>query len=206
MQKELDAQQAYEEKVLIEDLITRSEIPERFKRCTIENYKTSKKEQTQALKICKSYLSTFDKIDNEGVCLTFCGKPGTGKTHLACAIGNALIQKKVSVRYTKAYNAMQEIKSTYHKNAELNEKAIIGRFVTVDLLIIDEVGVQFGSDADKILLYQIINGRYERVKPTILISNLTKDELVEYIGERSVDRLKEGGGVIIPFTWNSFRK
>ena len=74
-----------------------------------------------------------------------------------------------------------------------------------DLLILDEVGVQFGSDAEKLILFEIINTRYQDMKPTILISNLTLVELGKYIGERVVDRMREGGGAILSFDWDSYR-
>ena len=53
-----------------------------------------------------------------------------------------------------------------------------------DLLIIDEVEVSFSSETEKILLYQIINGRYEKSLPTILCSNLNFKDLVVHCGER----------------------
>lgn len=75
-----------------------------------------------------------------------------------------------------------------------------------DLLIIDEVGVQFGSESEKIILFEIINERYEQMKPTILISNLSEDELSRYVGERIIDRMREGKGAVINFDWESYRK
>ncbi|EIG27035.1 hypothetical protein HMPREF1054_2009, partial [Haemophilus paraphrohaemolyticus HK411] len=51
-----------------------------------------------------------------------------------------------------------------------------------------------------------INERYEAMKPTILISNLSQQELGAYVGERIVDRMREGGGAMIAFDWESYRK
>ncbi|HBV4032592.1 TPA: ATP-binding protein, partial [Klebsiella pneumoniae] len=42
--------------------------------------------------------------------------------------------------------------------------------------------------------------------PTILISNLPKDELTQFIGERVIDRMNDGGGCTISFTWDSYRE
>jgi DNA replication protein DnaC len=53
-------------------------------------------------------------------------------------------------------------------------------------------------------LFDIIDKRYRDVKPTILISNLTKAELKGFLGERSFDRLREGG-LWVDFLWESFR-
>ena len=44
------------------------------------------------------------------------------------------------------------------------------------------------------------------MRPTILISNLTEEELGKYIGDRIIDRMKEGQGAVIKFDWESYRK
>ena len=88
---------------------------------------------------------------------------------------------------------------TWRHGADSTEEDVIERFVSLDLLIIDEVGVQFGSPTEMIILQEIINARYESVLPTILISNLTFEQLKESIGERIVDRATDGGGNRLAF-------
>lgn len=70
---------------------------------------------------------------------------------------------------------------------------------------IDEVGVQFGSASELAILQEIVNARYESVLPTILISNLTFEQLKDSIGERIVDRVTNGGHNRLAFNWESFR-
>jgi DNA replication protein DnaC len=72
-------------------------------------------------------------------------------------------------------------------------------------LIIDEVGMQFGSDTEKMIIFDIIDGRYNNMLPTILISNLELSEVKELIGDRSIDRLREDGGVVVAMKWASNR-
>jgi DNA replication protein DnaC len=74
-----------------------------------------------------------------------------------------------------------------------------------DALIIDEVGVQFGSDTEKMIVFDIIDGRYSNMLPTILISNLALPDVKELIGERAIDRLREDGGVVVAMKWDSNR-
>ena len=71
---------------------------------------------------------------------------------------------------------------------------MVASFIRPDLLILDEVGVQFGSETEKMILFEIINGRYEQLKPTIVINSNLRRALTDYLGERVVDRLREGGG------------
>ena len=66
--------------------------------------------------------------------------------------------------------------------------------------------MQFGSDTEKMFMFDIIDGRYENMKPTILISNLNREGVAEIIGERVIDRLRDGGGECLSFDWESGRK
>jgi len=75
-----------------------------------------------------------------------------------------------------------------------------------DLLVLDEVGVQFGTETENLVLFRILNRRYEDMKPTILVSNVEIGKLTEFVGERVIDRLCEGGGGILEFTWESARQ
>jgi DNA replication protein DnaC len=43
------------------------------------------------------------------------------------------------------------------------------------------------------------------VLPTILLTNLDTEALKDYLGERLVDRMREGGGRMVSFTWDSYR-
>src|SRR5699024_2648302 len=90
--------------------------------------------------------------------------------------------------------------------ADRNEPEVIQQFVNPDLLVIDEVGHQYGSDAERLMLFDLINARYMAAKPMILITNLELNGLREYLDERSQDRLREGGGTALVFDWISRRK
>jgi DNA replication protein DnaC len=76
----------------------------------------------------------------------------------------------------------------------------------VDLLILDEVGVQFGSDFEKNLLFEVLNSRYESRRPSVILSNLSQPEVQNYLGERVVDRIREDGGRVMTFDWASHRR
>lgn len=97
------------------------------------------------------------------------------------------------------------VKDTYRRDSDTSESEIIKRLAFPHLLIIDEIGVQYGSDAEKNILFDIINERYESLRPTILISNLNLPKLAEYAGDRVIDRMKEGGGKVLIFDWKSHR-
>lgn len=181
-------------------------IPPRFTDRTLENYRVSNEGQKTALQIATRYADDLDAVLRVGRCLVFCGMPGTGKTHLAIGIAKRFIAKGYSVRYTSAMNAIRAVRDTYRKDSKQTEREVISEFANPDLVIIDEVGNQLDTDAEKVTLFDLIDARYGQLKPMIVISNLRLDEMSKFLGERAIDRLRENGGVAVAFPWDSHRQ
>lgn len=180
---------------ILKHLFQQAAIPERFVGRTFENYRldANNKAQKLAFKIAKAYADRFEDRLQHGGGLVMCGKPGTGKTHLAVAIANQIIQTRRSAIFMTVYRAIRNILSAWRKDSEKSEQQAIDNLCKPDLLILDEIGVQYGSDSEKIIMFDILNTRYENLRPTILLSNLSKEELTAVLGERVIDRMQEGG-------------
>jgi DNA replication protein DnaC len=180
-------------------------IPKRFLNRTFDNYEVKSQQQQLALTISRHYANHFaERLENGGG-LILQGQPGTGKTHLACAIANQVITNGASARFTTVMQLVRAIRATWKRDSELTEDAVLQSIIDYDLLIIDEIGVQYETESEKLILFDVLNGRYENEKPTILLTNLVGQELNACIGERNVDRIQEGGGTTISFTWGSYR-
>lgn len=179
-------------------------IPVRFASKTLDTFVADTEQRKRALTTAQQFVDRFN--DACGMSLILLGKPGTGKTHIACGIGHALMAKHRSVMFTTTYKAILRVKETWGKGSGETETQVVRRFVDPDLLIIDEVGVQFGSETEKQILFNLINERYENVKSTIAISNLNIDDVKLYLGERIMDRFREGGGKAVMFNWGTYRK
>jgi DNA replication protein DnaC len=186
--------------------IGRAGIPERFRDRELSAYVATTEGQQRALKFAQTYADKFNEVIETGKSALFIGKPGTGKTHLAIGIAlHVMREHKRSALFITVMRAIRSIKDTWRKDSELSEAEAIEDLVFPDLLILDEVGIQFGSDAEKLLLFDVLNERYERRKPTLMLSNLTAPEVAAYLGERVMDRLREDGGQAIVFDWQSHR-
>ena len=191
----------------LQERLGQSNLPLRFQGKTFENFEAHCPAAADALAKCKAYAEDFDSVMERGQCLVMTGKVGTGKTHLAAAIANYLIQnRKEEPLFMGVSQVIRCIKNTWNKNSEHAESEVMQWFVEPDLLILDEIGVQFGSETEKMLIFEIINKRYESIKPTVVLSNLTLAEIAEVMGERVVDRLREGGGIPLIFNWGSYRE
>lgn len=189
----------------IEILFQRAGIPLRFQSRTFDNYQATNDGQARALRKARAYAESWQQSVAAGTSLIFSGNAGTGKTHLACAIANHLIAQGVSAVFTTVSDAMRAIKRTYDADSQMTELQAIQAFVDPGLLILDEVGANRGTEYEVQLVFDIINKRYENCRPTIILTNLDPQALRDCLGERVVDRLREGGGKLIAFTWESFR-
>ncbi len=135
----------------------------------------------------------------------FTGGPGTGKTHLACAVASELMDRHLTcVAFGTVSELLRHVKETYRRDSDRTETQAIQDLTAPDLLIVDEVGAQIGSDHEKLLLFEILNARYADMAPTILISNLDAGALEAFLGQRVMDRYRECG-VVIAFDWQSYR-
>lgn len=189
-----------------DQLLGKAAIPPRFADRRLGNFVPHAEGPKRALAVAQDFAEKFSDAAQAGRSLIFCGGVGAGKTHLAVGICHEVIRQDRTAVFTSVIGAVSRIKDTYRRDSKETESTVIAALVEPDLLVLDEVGVQFGSEAEKMYMFQIINGRYEALKPTIVISNLAKDALTEYLGERVVDRLREGGGRMVIFDWPSYRR
>lgn len=202
-QAEQEAKERIEKMRRWESKLGRSGIPERFKTRTLDTYLADTPEKKRALDFALEYALDFNgKSGKSGL---FVGKPGTGKTHLAVGIGLSAMRDGYSVLFFTVMRAIRRVKDTWSRDSKESESQAIAALVEPDLLILDEVGIQFGSETEKLILFDILNERYEKRRACILLSNLSAEEVIAFLGERVIDRLREDSGEVIPFTWASHR-
>lgn len=186
-----------------DDLLRRSAIPARYADATLGKPSHS---QPKAYDFASKFVSGFDDRLKTGGGMLLWGDVGTGKTHLACAIANSLRNKLRSVLYCTALEAVMLIKSSWKKSADgMTEYDVYSRFGEPELLIIDEIGVQLGSEFERMVLTSIADIRSRNCLPTIIISNLPPKEIYELLGERMFDRLVGFGADVVHMPGKSLR-
>lgn len=200
----------------IDELLGNSGIPKRFQNKTFDNYQLSEgnAKQEEVFNRVVAFSEEFKPSSEEskpsqehsGRCIVMIGDTGTGKSHLACAVASHVIKKYCgTARFTSVSEINRLVRESKGYNAKYSETEVIEAFGNYDLLIVDEVGIQSGSDAESRALFDVFNARYQNMKSTIVISNLNQAQVREALGQRIFDRLKEGGGEVLVFHWGSHR-
>ena len=191
----------------LERALGRAGIPARFAGLGFDNYRADTPEQRRALAVCRGFAERFARVRERGACLVLAGGPGTGKTHLACAILAAVIGAGRTGLFVTIGEALRTIRDSYSPRAERSESEAFALFTEPDLLVLDEVGVAIGDEGKRrVLLFDVLNTRYAQRRPTVLIGNLTAEELGDYLGERIMDRVLESGSALVAFNWPSHRR
>jgi DNA replication protein DnaC len=134
----------------------------------------------------------------ERVCILIVGPCGTGKSHIAQALGHCAIRSGYDVLFTTASKMLAQMNAARANNGFDRHLA---KLVAVDLLIIDDFGLkpmQGSQDED---FHDVIAERYER-KSTIVTSNLDIPEWTDafpnrILGTATIDRLRHGAYKIV---------
>ena len=134
------------------------------------------------------------------------GPPGTGKTHLAQALGQAAIQQGYRVLYREAHVLLEELTDA---TLDGTRKTAIAALSTVPLLIIDDLGMRKLPATAAEDLLEVIMRRYERAS-TILTSNRPVDDWGKLLGDTAavtalLDRLLHHAHVLTcgPRSWRT---
>lgn len=180
------------------------QIGRRFQDATFDDCEEVCADAKDVKSICMEYAATFTERLKTADSLIFSGSVGTGKNKLAACIAKAAVEAGHTSLHTTVRKMVRKITRTW-KTGDC-EQAAIDAFSIPDLLIINEIGVQFETKAEELFLTEIIDDRYEAMKCTILISNFYEKELVEILGERIIDRFYEGGSRLLTFKWKSYRR
>lgn len=187
----------------LESRLNQSGIPLRYRAKDFASFIADTDEKENALSIAMEFAQNFDIHRAKGTVAVFSGLPGTGKSHLAIAIAQQIMSGHTAL-YTSAIDAVRMIRDTWDRKSAQTETQVLKILASIDLLILDEVGVQYGTEAEQVSLFDIIDKRYRDLMPTILLTNQNRVGLKQFLGDRSFDRLREDG-IWVKFDWASHR-
>lgn len=132
--------------------------------------------------LCLQYARRFS---NAGGSLFFTGGPGLGKTFLSTCIAREVSENGFSVVYDTAISIFERFeKRKFAREQDVEADADVDRYMSCDLLILDDLGTEMTTSFTQSVLYDLINTRMVRGKRMIISSNLTTDDLRRrYLGQ-----------------------
>lgn len=189
-----------------------------YELASFDAYVPETKEEEHNLEVAKRFAERFTirEIDRErahhdqekdwhkknALGLALLGNYGTGKTLLAYSILKSLDQQGIPGFYITIPELFDALTNTVDRLDVVN---VMRKLAVVSCLVLDEVGVQSGSEFERKRLYQVIDGRIKNGRPTIIISNLDRDELNRLMTERVMSRIK-ASSYTLKFTGRSRRE
>ena len=155
------------------------------------------------MKNAAGYVERWEEVQTGNYGLILWGKVGTGKSYFAGCIANALMEKEIPVCMTNFALILNDLAASFTGRNEY-----IARLCSFPLLILDDFGMERGTEYGLEQVYNVIDSRYRSNKPLIVTTNLTLEELQnpeDTAHARIYDRLIEMCSPIC-FTGENFRK
>lgn len=144
--------------------------------------------------------SAIDSFVEEKDGILFTGTAGSGKTYAAvvalgryCAAHGKMNDYGEYVIPSKDYDSVPEIlfdiKRTFNSSSQETEGGIVDTLTRREVVVLDDLGAEKGSEWALSVLYLIINCRYEAMRPTIITTNLSMAQIAESMGDRIASRI-----------------
>ncbi len=180
---------------------------QRFDNFSLDYYKKNAdnyKRMSAILNVLKKYAEDFSPEKSGNIAMF--GGTGLGKTHLSSAIAGEIIEKGNDVYYTSANNMFADFEEKrFGSSAAYDVTGDVSQYFSCDLLIIDDLGAEIINQFTVSCLYNVINTRLNRKKPTVLSTNMTQDEFRKKYWDRITSRVF-GEYIILPFCGEDIRK
>ena len=185
------------------DLIKR----QTFDNFSLDYYKTSEAAYNRMSLIystLQKYAQSFEASSSQSIAMF--GGTGLGKTHLSSALAGAIIEGGNDVYYTGAMNMFSDFEQKrFGSSASFDSTGDVSQYFNCDLLIIDDIGTEIANQFTVSCLYNVINTRLNKKKPTVISTNLSQDEFRKRYWDRIASRVF-GEFMVLPFMGTDIRQ
>ena len=166
-----------------------SELPALLRSMTFESFdRRGQAVDDKALDSLKeAYRLSREFAEEPHLWLVLLGPTGCGKTHLAAAIANYLIERRRPAYFVVVPDLLDHLRSTYSPDSKVPYDELFETIRTAPLLILDDLGAHSSTPWAEEKLYQLVNYRYNHRLPSVVTTNLSIDELDQRIASRFAD-------------------
>ena len=186
-----EAEQQRKQKYL-NRIFNQSNVNASLRDATVNSYQPQNEHQVKAKNTAIEYVKTFSLDEPKSLILQ--GSYGTGKSHLAYAIAKAIKQQGYSVAFMHIPMLMERIKATYNRNATETTDELVQLLSSIDLLVLDDVGVE-NTEHTLNKLFSIVDNRVG--KNNIFTTNFSDKELNQNMNwQRINSRMKQNARTV----------
>jgi DNA replication protein DnaC len=186
-----------------ERVFIRARIPERYRDCDFDSFRTdlydrgSASKWTDSIKQAKLLVERFAEEYmpagaqtglEQGLLLM--GPCGVGKTHLAFVALKRIVSRGHSGVFYDYRELLKKIQDSYNPESESTEMSVLDPVLKVDVLLLDDIGAGKSSDWVRETVGHILNSRYNERRATIMTTN--------YLDKEMADRLREQPRIVFP--------
>lgn len=173
-------------------IFNQSNVNASLRDATVNSYQPQNEHQVQAKKTAIEYVKTFSVDKPKSLILQ--GSYGTGKSHIAYAIAKAIKNEGYSVAFMHIPMLMERIKATYNKNATETTDELVQLLSNIDLLVLDDIGVE-NTEHTLNKLFSIVDNRVG--KNNIFTTNFSDKELNQNMNwQRINSRMKHNARTV----------
>ena len=121
--------------------------------------------------VCKKYVDSWPQMYQNGMGILLYGNVGSGKTFLAGCVCNALLERQVRICATSFPRVLNVLQTSMDRQKSLD------RLAQYQCVLLDDFGVERGTEFAQEQLFAVIDARYRAKRPTIITTNLSLHDL-----------------------------
>lgn len=164
----------------------RSNLGARFMNRTFANF--DKRRDPKAFDQCSAFAERDGLFGDRRNSLLIFGGYGSGKTHLAAAIANNLVDKGIPVLFGTFSDHLEHIREEFDKDGH---RQYLASMKSTPVLVLDDLGKEKRTEWTEQILFDVINYRYEHLLPFVITTNMDENGFGNYVGGAVYSRMCE---------------
>ena len=158
-----------------------------------------REQMNDVISYCRDYTAAFAPNSDS---LLLHGATGIGKTHLCLAIARGVTEQGFGVVYGSVQPLIRRLEAEHFGREQGDSE---GQLISCDLLVLDDLGMEFDTPFSRACLYNILNARLLEGRPTVVSTNLSISAMKERYGDQIASRIS-GGFVPLLCVGNDIRQ
>lgn len=180
-----------------QSLVAGAELPKSSEGWTLESYRRIARDEREKVSALRAAVGFVDgdlaRMTPPYRNLYLFGQYGTGKTGIAVSILKARMERGQPGVYYTLPELLERVRRTFDRprgDASDDTETLLRKLQDIDLLVLDDIGVERPTEWVLEKLFQILDGRMRNMRETVYTSNLNFDRMKAHLGERVMERVK----------------